>query len=100
MVAPSRIELRCALRPPAPPSAENPIPVSLYTDRTNRYELLRTEHATTLSRAVAALVQKPLVYIVKYHTPGWRRVEAWRVGPGGVHERRVVRRSAEPRVPE
>jgi hypothetical protein len=90
-VAPSRIELHTGLRPPTLPSVDNPIPASLYTSLANRYELLRTEHATRLSVAVATLVQKPLVYIVKYHTPGRKRVEAWRVGPGGVHERRVTR---------
>jgi hypothetical protein len=100
VVAPSRIELQSALRPPAPPSAENPIPASLYAFRISRYELLRTERATTLSRAVASLVQKPLVFIVKYQASGRRRVEVWRVGPGGVHERRVVHGRRTARAPE
>mgnify|MGYP004156664055 CR=1 FL=1 len=90
-MAPSRIELRSTVRPPMPPSVDNPICESMFTCLKHEYEMLRTWHADEVSLAVARLVAKTLVFIVKYDTPGHRRMVAWRVGPSEVYERRVIR---------
>ena len=90
-MAPSRIELLSVMQPPMPPSADNPICESLFTGLKHHYEMLRTRHADEVSLAVARLVAQTLVFIVKYETPGHRRMVAWRVGPSTVYERRVIR---------
>ena len=89
-MAPSRIELLSAQRPPMPPSADNPICESMFTCLKHEYEMLRTRHAEEVSLAVARLVAQTLVFIVKYETPGHRRMVAWRVSPSAVCERRVI----------